>query len=612
MSQADDTRFFDDIGHLWPYDIRFDPDHRRHVWQEGDRAWFRISTEPGFSEVVLVRRHGGAIKGHPLDRWASDRRYDHWMVAVDGTEPFDYSLALRRGRGDVVYVTNAGVAGAIERLDRWTYRPDEAAMNVPGWMKGAPIYQIYPERFANGDPSLTPDPSAPWGSPPDNYVWQGGDLVGIKDRLDHLESLGIRCVYLNPIFSSPSTHNYDTFDFRSVDPSLGGNEALAELIQAAHAVDIRVILDASFNHVHPRFFAFDDVRRHGSASEYADWFIVHDHPVRVRYRPHVEVTDRHRWYLERLESMTGLPVEVVDDEGPAAQPTYDAWYGVPTMPRVNLRNPDARAYFLDTARHWIDEYDIDGYRMDVTRYVDPDFWDDFRQTCKAAKRDAYLLCEIFGDATPWLDGTRFDATMNYTFRQLALDFFAARSVDAVDLSDGITRMLTMYAGPANAVNQNLLGSHDVPRFLTMANGDTTALLLATVLQFTLPGAPGLYYGDEVGMQGGEDPGQRGAFPWDQPDMWLTSQLEAVQQLSALRNTHPALKTGEWSLDSASRRTIAYRRTEGTESIITIINDSESPATIENSGSDLLWGTATMDADTITVPPRSAAILEEAH
>ncbi len=604
----DDTRFFDVNGHLWPYDIVFDPEHRRHVWRSGDEATFRVATQPGFERVVLVARQEGKVSGHAMTRWGFDGRYDFWEVEVDGTTRFDFSLALRHESGEAVYVTNAGIAGAIERLDRWSYDPDAMRVETPEWLQGGVIYQIYPERFANGDPSLTPQPSAPWGSPPDNYVWQGGDLKGIREKLDHLVSLGVRCIYLNPIFDAPSTHNYDSFDFRNVDPGFGGNEALTELVKAAHDAEIRLIIDASFNHVHPGFFAFEDIHKNGAESPYADWFVIHDYPVRVKYRPHLEVTERYRWYLERVERLTGLPVEIVDDDGPPAEPTYDAWYGVPTMPRVDLQHPDARRYFLDTARHWIEEYDIDGYRMDVTRYVDIDFWDDFRAACKDANPDAFLICEIFGDATPWLEGNRFDATMNYTFRQLALDFFAARQVDAPKLAEGIVRMLSMYAGPVTAVNQNLLGSHDVPRFLTLASEDSTSLELATVFQFTMPGAPGLYYGDEVGMVGGEDPGQRGAFPWHEPETWLNSQLETVRSLSALRRATPALERGSWRLINAEGRAISYRRDLDGSAVIVVINDGDQPATIEVPASEVLWGRASIGPESVEIPARSAAIL----
>ena len=609
MSRPDDTRWFDETGHLWPYDIVFDPAHRRHLWQDGDRAHFRLATEPGFDEAILVRNRDGDVDGHQMRRWAQETRYDHWQVEVEGSESFDYSVALRHSSGEVVYLTNAGVAGAIERLDRWTYEPGAAVLDVPDWMHGTVIYQIYPERFANGDPSLTPEPSAPWGSPPDNYLWQGGDLIGVRQRLDHLHELGVGCLYLNPIFHGPSTHNYDAFDFRNVDPSFGGNEALADLVAAAHERGIRVILDTSFNHVHPQFFAFADIVANGPDSAYADWFVVHEHPVRVRYRPHIEVPQRYRWYLDRIERLTGLPVELMDDDdGPPAEPTYDAWYGVPTMPRVNLHNPEARRYFLDTARFWIEEFDIDGYRMDVTRYVDPDFWDDFRAACRDAKADAYLICEIFGDATPWVDGGRFDATMNYTFRQLAIDFFAQRTADARSLADGIIRMLAMYPSPVTAVNQNLLGSHDVARFLTEAGDDDRSLLLATVFQFTMPGAPGLYYGDEVGMSGGEDPNQRGGFPWDEPESWHSDQLKAVQELSALRLTHPALRRGAWRLIAAEGRMIMFERSIDDESVVTVINDAEQPVSVDVDAEFILWGEAEVDSGEIVVPPRSAAIL----
>lgn len=608
MSGPDDTRYYEEIGHLWPYDIDFDPGNRRHVWVDDSIAHFRVATEPGFTEVTLVCNRLGDVEGVPMRRWAATRRFDHWEAEADGTEAFDYSLALRHESGEVVYVTQAGVAGAIERLDRWTFLPEAATVAVPSWMRGSVIYQIYPERFANGDPTLTPEPSAEWGSPPDNYLWQGGDLIGVRAHLDHLQRLGVDCIYLNPIFSGPSTHNYDAVDFRRVDPTLGGNEALADLVTDAHRTGIRVILDTSFNHAHPRFFAFDDVVRRGQASSYATWFVVHDYPLRIKYRPHVEVTERYRWYLEHLEELTGLPVEIVDGEGPAAEPTYDAWYGVPTMPRIDLSNPEARAYFLETARFWLEDFDIDGYRMDVTRYVDADFWNDFHDTCRSAKPDCYLLCEIFGDAGPWLQGDRFDATMNYTFRQLAVDFLGLRRIDAPTVAEGITRMLALYAGPIADVNQNLLSSHDVPRFLTLAEGDRRALLLATVLQFTLPGAPGLYYGDEVGMVGGEDPDQRGAFPWHQPNTWLTSQLDAVQELSGLRRASPALKQGDWMLLTAFDRTIAYRRSRGEDSVVTVINDGDALATVETSAVELLWGQAAVNKGRITVPPRSAAIL----
>ena len=179
--------------------------------------------------------------------------------------------------------------------------------------------------------------------------------------------------------------------------------------------------------------------------------------------------------MEGLEEEAGVPVEVATDDGMLVEPTYEAWYGVPTMPRVNLSHPEARGYFLDVAAYWLREHGLDGWRMDVARYVDADFWVDFRRVCRQVKPDCYLLAEIMGDASPWLQGDRFDATMNYTFRDLCLGYFATRELGTGAFLDGFTRMLAAYAPEVTEVNQNLLSSHDTERFLHMA-GDERARL----------------------------------------------------------------------------------------------------------------------------------------
>ncbi|HZD03543.1 MAG TPA: glycoside hydrolase family 13 protein, partial [Longimicrobiales bacterium] len=401
----------------------------------------------------------------------------------------------------------------MERLDRWRLDPGSEPVRVPAWSQGALIYQIFPERFHNGDPSNDPEGVDEWGSPPDSRRLQGGDLVGVLQKLDYLEGLGVDCLYLNPVFASPSNHRYDAVDYHHVDPILGGNRALAELVDEAHRRGMRVVLDASFNHVHPGFFAFRDLLEKGRASRYSAWFVVRDWPPRIRYRPSAGGEDV-RQRVARWAAETGLEVETVPGEGRAVETTYESWYHVPTMPRVDLADPGAREYMLGVATHWIEHYDIDGWRMDVARYVDPDFWNDFRRAVKAVRPDAYLLAEIMGDAGQWLQGDRFDATMNYTFRDLALAFFARDEIDGEGLLDGLGRLVAQYPWAVTLANHNLLGSHDTPRFLTEAGEEVDRLRLATVFQLTFPGAPGIYYGDEVGVTGGPDPENRRAFPWE--------------------------------------------------------------------------------------------------
>ncbi len=362
--------------------------------------------------------------------------------------------------------------------------------------------------------------------------FQGGDLNGIVDRLDYLERLGVDVIYLNPVFLSPSTHRYDTVDYHQVDPHLGGDEALRELVEASHRRGMKVILDASFNHCHPRFFAFEDLLEKGQQSEYRNWFKINEWPIRIKVRSPLRAWQRE--WLPVWAGQAGLELDYVDDEGPAVEPTYDTWYGVATMPRVNLANPEARAYMLEVAEKWLLDPGIDGWRMDVARYVDHDFWPEFRQVARKARSDAYLIGEFLGDASIWLQGDQFDATMNYSFRDLCIAFLATEQIDGTEASARFARLWAQYPWTVSLANQNLIGSHDTARFLTVAGDEAWRLRLAALLQLTFPGAPGLYYGDEIEMSGATDPGSRrsirlGPGPSRASDLQVRSQPDRASK-----------------------------------------------------------------------------------
>jgi glycosidase len=448
---------------------------------------------------------------------------------------------------------------------------------TPVWMHGAVMYQIFPERFFNGDPSNDPAGTVPWGTPPASHQFQGGDLNGITQKVDYLHDLGVEVLYLNPIFTSPSTHKYDCSDYYNVDPAFGGNDALLELVSALHQRDMKVILDASFNHCHPNFFAFRDIIQHGEASRYWDWFTIYEHPITVKVRPHKvppEHQDRLAYYktwIEKAEQDTGIPMIYPQDDGPVIEPSYDSWMNVFTMPKINLSNPETRTYFLDMTRYWIEEFDIDGWRMDVVPFVVPDFWAEFRRVAKAVKPDVVLLAEIWGNGSFWLQGEGFDGTMNYTLRTLALEYFAYKKMSPRAFLDGCVDMLMMYAGDITQVGQNLLSSHDTERFLHEAGDDLKRLRLATFFQMTMPGSPSIYYGDEVGVTGGHDPDCRRAFPWDQPDEWDMEMQALVKTLAKLRKVYPALKTGDWKKVWQSEEALAYLRFEKEHRVLVVIN-----------------------------------------
>jgi cyclomaltodextrinase len=597
-----DARYYDENGDLFPADIRYRPADRAFCDPQPDGSvLFRLWAEPEVAEANLVLDDGTALA---MECWARTGRFSFWQGRLPaGRRRFSYTFALRGAEGRPVYVVPAGVSNAVERLDRWSLDLDAVApVDVPDWARGAMVYQIFPDRFHRGGPVPGLPHADPWGSEPHWLRFQGGDLAGIVGQAGYLADLGVDLLYLNPVFTSPSTHRYDAADYYAVDPALGGNEALDRLVGVLHERGIRVILDASFNHCHPRFFAFADLLQHGPGSPYADWFVVKDWPPRVRVRPHLLTRENEpKWgaYLRRvmggLTEETGVPVEVADDAGLLVDPTYEAWYGVPTMPRVNLAHSEARRYFLEVAAYWLQEHGMDGWRMDVARYVDPDFWDDFRRVCKAARPDCYLLAEVMGDASPWLQGDRFDATMNYTFRDLCVGYFARRALGTAGFLDGFTRMLAQYSPAVTEANQNLLSSHDTERFRYAAGGDRDRVVPAVLFQLTAPGAPGIYYGDEVGMTGGEEPASRGAFPWHQPESWDQDLLAMVRELAALRRAHPPLRRGAWRLRWQGEEAFAFGRVLDGEEILVLVNRGPALSRVEirvpSASPRVLWGEA---------------------
>ncbi len=608
-----EVKFFNQVGFLYPHDFRFDPDDRSFCNPlPGGRVQFRLWTEPNMAEAVLVF-NDGRVQGSAMRRYAQDRRFAYWEATITPARShIIYSFALRTAAGQITYLCRHGIDHAVEPLDRWELDLAQATpFETPDWVKGAVIYQIFPERFANGDPANDPPGVVPWGTPPRWLEYQGGDLRGITQRADYLRDLGVEIVYLTPIFTAPSTHKYNCADYYHVDPEFGGDAALHELVDALHRRDMKLVLDASFNHCHPRFFAFQDLLAHGPDSRYRDWFTVKEWPIRIKVRPQrtPQIADhrgpQYMAWLQTFPEITGIPFETLDDDGPALEPTYLAWYNVLDMPKLNQRNPETRAYFMDVTQYWLREFGIDGWRMDVARHIEPDFWVDFRRAAKSVRPDCYLLAEIWGNTSPWLQGDQFDATMNYIFRDLCVGYFAKTELGTADFLDGITRMLSLYAPQVLAVTHNLFSSHDVARFRYEAGEDVRRLRLATIFQLTMPGAPGLYYGDEIGMSGEDDPDCRRAFPWAQPETWDRELLEDVRALIRLRREHPALRGGEWRLvypepAAGAGDAFAFERVQGDDRVLVVINRGDGPARlalpVATAAPRMLWGRAEISTD----------------
>lgn len=425
---------------------------------------------------------------------------------------------------------------------------------IPDWVQDAVFYQIFPDRFARSERVPKPSNLEPWDSPPTHHGFKGGDLLGVAERLDYLMDLGVNAIYFNPIFQSTANHRYHTHDYYQVDPILGGNAAFREMLAACHDRGIRVVLDGVFNHASRGFFQFNHILENEESSPYVDWFHVQGYPLNAYGR------------------------------GPL---NYTAWWNFPALPKLNTDTPAVREYLLGVAEHWIRE-GIDGWRLDVPTDIDDEaFWQAFRRRVKAVNPEAYLVGEIWGLAPDWLRGDRFDAVMNYVFGRVSLGFFGGEGLDrdltygpyrleplgACAFANRIDAMLAPYEWPVALAQLNILGSHDTPRLLTLFGGDVARIKLAIFYQMTVPGAPCIYYGDEIGLTGGPDPGCRKAMPWDETQ-WDASLHDHVRRCVALRHRHPALRRGDYTRLYAYRGVYAFGRRYEDETLVVVVNNDD--------------------------------------
>ncbi|MGN7455688.1 alpha-glycosidase [Paenibacillus pasadenensis] len=537
-----------------------------------DKATLHIrlrTKKDDLDEVVLI--HGDkyawerTLEKTFMAKLPSDERFDYWQAAVQPSlRRMKYGFELRSA-GETLYFEEKGFRedepSDPDKMFDFPYLNGADVFSPPDWVKEAVFYQIFPERFANGDPSNDPEGVEPWGGKPTPKNFFGGDLQGVIDHLDHLQELGVNAIYFNPLFQATTNHKYDTSDYMKVDAHFGDNALLKRLVDACHERGIRVMLDAVFNHSGKEFEPFRDVREKGKDSKYADWFHVMEWPIQVK----------------------------------DGRPTYETFAFEPLMPKLNTENPEVKDYLLGVARYWIEEMGIDGWRLDVANEVDMAFWREFRRTVKDVNPDAYILGEMFHDALPWLGGDQFDAVMNYPFTHLVIDYAGKGIIGADRFADKIGELMASYPDSANEVAFNLLGSHDTERLLTLCGGDKERMKLATLLQFVFPGAPCVYYGDEIGLDGAGDPDCRKCMEWDESkqDREL---LGFFQRVISLRKEHRALRTGKLGFLHAAEggSLLVLERKDEQEHFLIAVNPGAKAASVQldvhqAAWSDLLGG-----------------------
>ncbi len=431
---------------------------------------------------------------------------------------------------------------------------------TPSWVKDARFYQIFPDRFRRTPvrslPAVTEGLLEPWDASPTTRGFKGGTLDGIIEGLGYIQETGFNALYLTPTFASSANHRYHTTDYLNIDPLLGGNQAMRRLIDAVHDHGMHLILDGVFNHSGRGFYAFNSLLENGERSPYRDWYHVYRFP---------------------LNAFGG-------------RANYACWWNNPELPKFNIATPEVREYLFSVGEYWI-HFGADGWRLDVPNEIDDDgFWQSFRSRVKEANPEAYIVGEIWGEAGRWLRGDQFDAVTNYQLARAVLAFAGDGSLDrglaaqsglgqieqlqALAFSHRLEDLFSRYDWSIVISQMNLLGSHDTPRLLEMLGGNVERAALALKLLFTLPGAPTVYYGDEIGMLGRTDPDNRRSFPWDR-GVWQVELRETVQKLSSLRERYPELREGRYQRLYAQDGRLAFaRRLENRPAVLVTVNHND--------------------------------------
>ncbi|MGI8317032.1 glycoside hydrolase family 13 protein [Halobacillus mangrovi] len=488
----------------------------------------------------------------PMEKCGSTELYDYWFTSLEPEHKrLKYAFELQNSN-ETIYYTEKGFytekSSSFPGFFTFPYLLEEDVFQAPEWVKDTVWYQIFPERFANGNPDNNPPGALGWGEAEpagDNFF--GGDFEGIIHYLDHLEDLGVTGIYLTPIFKAHSNHKYDTVDYFMIDPQFGDKKKFKELVEKCHARGIKVMLDAVFNHCGFYFPPFQDVLEKGSKSAYVDWFFIQDFPLQTEPRPN-----------------------------------YSTFGYESKMPKLNTANQEVRNYLLEVGRYWVKEFDIDGWRLDVSNEVSHEFWRVFRNEVKKIKPDLYILGEIWHDALPWLGGDQFDAVMNYPYTGPAIEYFAERSISTETFVYQTTEALMMYPKTVTKAAFNLLGSHDTPRIASICNENKDKVRLLFAFLLSSPGTPCIYYGDEIGMSGGMDPGCRKCMEWD-PAKQDQDLFAFIKQLIQLRKEYKAIGSeGEFqfiNFDNKEQK-LLYKKSYQNETILFFINNSSESVQFE--------------------------------
>lgn len=517
------------------------------------RFLIRIKTRKGDMQKVILHYRDKYLPLHmvdtrmqtPMKLAASDRYNDYYEAEISiDVICLRYYFELTDNEGITKFYGNYEFYDKmIENQDRMFDCPqnlrEEECFHIPEWAANKVVYQIFPSRFAT-DKEVEKEL---WYKSP---IWFSddlkGNLRGIINHLEYLKELGIEVIYMTPIFRSDSIHKYDTIDYYEIDPSFGTKEDLKELVDEAHSLGIRVILDAVFNHSSPKFFAFSDIMENGEKSSYKDWYYIEGFPLK----------------MERGQ-----------------KPNFLSFSYHSRMPKLNLRNPDTEEYFINVGRYWMKEFNIDGWRLDVGDEVSHRFWKKFREAIKDINPEALIIGEIWHYAGDFLEGDEWDTVMNYPFYYSVMDFVADERITPTEFLGNLGFLRGNLHPDCYNTLLNLIDSHDTPRFMHLCNNSIKKHRLAAAIQLLTPGMPMIYYGDEVGIKGAGDPDCRRGMLWDE-ERQNKKTLEWYKMLINIRKNHPCITAGETVYDGTDdeKGVIVLTKVKDNEELTLIFHNTE--------------------------------------
>ena len=534
---------------------------------------------------------------------------------------FEYDTPWGTSR---IFNAGDGKGNIAEKGDCWQLTVYDKDFRTPDWLKGGIIYQIFPDRFNNsgeekenvpkdrimrtdldGEPYWEPDGE---GRVKNNDYF-GGDLKGIEQKLDYLQSLGVTCIYLNPIFEAQSNHRYDTSDYEKIDSVLGTQADFEHLCAEAEKKNIKIILDGVFSHTGNDSRYFNQFGRYDTVGAYQS-----------------QESPYFNWYKFK---------KWPDD--------YTSWWGIKILPEVNEENPDFIKYITGEngiARRWL-KAGAAGWRLDVADELPDEFLDSFRTAVKEEKSDALVLGEVWEDASNkssygrrrrYLQGAQLDSVMNYPFCDAIIEF--VRSAGAEQFESKIMNIVENYPKEVLDVLMNHIATHDTMRAVTALAGESCAyrdrywqcahkmtglqytvgthlLKMASVIQFTLPGVPSIYYGDEAGMEGYKDPFNRCFYPWGNENREL---VEWYRKLGKIRRENKVFTDGRIDFISATMGCVAFARRTENEAVLVIANSNSHPITYyvseEWRNAVNLLGNGSVNGTAAEVGSKSAVILKK--